>query len=65
MISCRSHCLNFLFEEWVASIVETTISTILNYLFIFFAVFNLIVHFIHSLLHKHIYLFTCICIRSL
>jgi hypothetical protein len=20
MISCRSHCLNFLFEEWVASI---------------------------------------------
>jgi hypothetical protein len=21
MISCRSHCLNFLFEEWAASIV--------------------------------------------
>jgi hypothetical protein len=31
MISCRSHCLNFLFEEWVASIrlPPTTLSRLI------------------------------------
>jgi hypothetical protein len=32
MISCRSHCLNFLFEEWVASICMVTKNVCIPYM---------------------------------